>query len=335
MKVYIFIILISLQLFGLNSINVDCNFNSNWDYMVLHRIYRCEVENHLDITSPDSAAIKSITGYHWNWRSNDDVEGFDSRHKNINYFPQRLDKFFGNLKLIAIYYGRIKEIHQSDLKPFPKLVNFYLDNNDIETLEPGLFDFNPNLEGVSFLANKLIKIDSTIFDHLVKLQNIWFGENLCISTNVTDSIASARNVIKQAKQLCSSEAPGPDSKDCVDSCDFQNRITESVAVGFKTIITNVDNLQASFEEQKSSKSENWQTILKDWSEDLDERLESYENKTKTQLDKFEKEFEASQNKILTTVDEKISAIESRLVGRIEQILDEKLKKIYDALNLTN
>ena len=222
--------------------------------MILRKIYRCEVENNLDITSPDSAAITSVTGYHSNWRSNDDVVGFDSRHKSMAYFPQRLDKFFGNLKLIAIYHGRIKEIHQSDLKPFSKLVNLYLDNNDIETIEAGLFDFNPNLEGVSFLGNNLTEINTTVFDHLSKLQNIWLSQNLCISLDATDSLAGAKNVIKQAKSLCSEKSLKQDNKGCFDRCDFQHGIFESLAVGFKSIQTSVDDLHASFEEQKASES---------------------------------------------------------------------------------
>ncbi|XP_070491717.1 uncharacterized protein [Chironomus tepperi] len=318
MKLYIFIILMSIQLFGqLYSFNIDCDFNSNWDYMIVHKIYRCELENNLDITSPDSAAITSVTGYHYNWKSNDDVVGFDSRHKTMNYFPQGLDKYFGNLKSIVIYYGRIKEIHQSDLKPFPNLVNFYLDNNDIEIVEAGLFDYNPNLQGVSFLENKVTKIDASVFDNLHQLQNIWLGKNLCINLDSTDSAAGAKNVIKQAKALCSDEPPEKDSKSCIDRCAFQYSVTDSLTSGFKNIKTSVDDLHASFGEHKASESGKCQINFNDKIENLEERID------------------AGQSSILSSVDEKINAVESRLVVKIEEILEEKLKKVFDALNATH
>jgi len=241
--------------------------------MILGGIYRCEVENNLDITSADSATITSVTGNHSTLRTNDDVVGFDSRHKNIDYFPQGLEKFFGNLKSIVIYYGHIKEIHQSDLKPYPKLVNLYLENNDIETIEAGLFDFNPKLEGVSFWENKITKIDPNVFDHLSKLQNIWLGGNVCINLDSEGSVDGAKNVTEQGKILCSEKAPELDTKQCIDRCEFQQDITELLAFGFRSVTASVD--------------------------------------------------------------EKINAVETRLVEKMEEILDKKLKKIFNTLNIVD
>lgn len=328
--------MIILQLFGqLNSVNIDCDFNSNWDYMILHNIYRCELQNNLYITSPLSAQITSVTGTHYDWKSSNDVVGFDSREKSMEYFPRGLDNFFKNLKSIVIYYGRIKEIHQSDLAPFYKLVNLYLDNNDIQILEAGLFDSNPNLQGVSFLGNRITIIDTTIFDNLPKLENIWLSENLCINMDATNSYSGVRNVIKQAKTLCSGNPSEPDTKSCADRCDFQNGITESLTAGMKSMKTSVDDLHASFEEQKASESGKCQINFNEKIENLESRFESFENKTGQQLDKIEKEFEASQNNILSSVDEKLKEIEGRLADKIEEILEKKLKKNLEALNIAN
>lgn len=41
--------------------------------------------------------------------------------------------------MIDINYGPLKEIHQSDLKPFPELRCIELYHNEIEILEEGLF----------------------------------------------------------------------------------------------------------------------------------------------------------------------------------------------------
>ncbi|XP_070491638.1 leucine-rich repeat-containing protein 15-like [Chironomus tepperi] len=189
--------------------NLKCQLN--FDYKIESLANRlvekmekiCELENNLNITSPDSAAITSVTGKHNDERTNDDVVGFDSRHKCMNHFPQGLDKYFKMLLSIVIYYGGIKEIHQSDLKPFPYLVNLYLENNEIEYLEAGLFDFNPHLQGVSFLDNKITNMDGSVFDNLYTLKNIWLDNNMCINLNSTGTLEEAKKVIDQAKTLCS------------------------------------------------------------------------------------------------------------------------------------
>ena len=85
------------------------------------------------------------------------------------------EKFFENLELIFIDFAGMKEIHQTDLKPFPKLIYLSLEYNSIEVLESGVFDANPNLEILSFVTNDLVHIESNVFDNLPKLRCFWFG----------------------------------------------------------------------------------------------------------------------------------------------------------------
>ena len=112
---------------------------------VVGNIYYCFVDNNPNILTQESAQIREIRGSHGSSKTNDDVLGFYAVSKTIQYFPQGLEKFFKNLKVIFIGSCQLKEIHQADLKPFANLVIFYLNGNPIEVIEEGFFDFNPNL----------------------------------------------------------------------------------------------------------------------------------------------------------------------------------------------
>jgi len=165
-------------------------------------IYRCYVNNNPKIITKESAEINLIIGTHENSKSNDDVIGFDAREKTINFFPKGLDKFFKNLKLIYINTCQLKEIYQSDLKVFPNLVYFGLFDNDIEVIEEGLFDFNPNLEAVGFSEAKIIYIDPNVFDHLTKLSDFWFYSVPCIDQYISNSKEMVQEAIKIVKSKC-------------------------------------------------------------------------------------------------------------------------------------
>jgi hypothetical protein len=158
------------------------------------------VINYVDIIkSPDEAHIESISECP---NGNSNVYGFDSRNKIMKYFPENLNVFYPNLKQIAIYNAKMKEISQKHLKFHVNLVNFYLDNNDITTLENGLFDYNPDLQGVSFTKNKLKVIGNKVFSTIPLLTNLWLDENFCISDVVKDNYRALKNLLNQINEEC-------------------------------------------------------------------------------------------------------------------------------------
>lgn len=182
-------------------LDINCNYYTT-KFNILGKIYHCEVTNVLNITSPVDATITSISENHELDKTNNDVIGFKVDRKGTEYFPQYLQKFFPNLKLIMIEYGRIKEIHQSDLKPFPELVSLDLWENDIEVLEAGLFEFNPNLAGFWIFHNKIFHVDYQIFDNLNKLIYIDMFMNVCIDKMGSYSKSAVQQVIDYTKMYC-------------------------------------------------------------------------------------------------------------------------------------
>lgn len=134
--------------------------------------------------------------------TNDEVIGFVAREKSIEIFPKDVAKFFGNIKLIHISYSHIKELHASDLEAFPNLVELDLHENKIRILEDGLFQYNPNMKFISFSNNKIVHIDSNVFDGLNNLIYLYLTANRCISRGAYKSSSQVMDVIADVKEFC-------------------------------------------------------------------------------------------------------------------------------------
>jgi len=193
----------SLALFGAaQSASFECKF-LNYDWGTIGIVYMCNVPNAVNITSLDAAQIDSISGTHLAGYNNDNVEAIDVyQQAQLNYFPRGLNNFFKNLKVINIFNSGLKEIHQSDLKDFPKLMNLFLPANNLEIIEENLFEFNPNLKWINLNSNKISHIDPTVFDNLTKLSRLYLGTNSCISMLAIDNSTVLQNVITTAQANC-------------------------------------------------------------------------------------------------------------------------------------
>jgi len=193
----------SLALFASSqSASFQCQYSSS-SWGSLGKIYECIVQNVVNITSLDAAQVDSISGQHLTGYNNDNVEAIDVYQKGqVHYFPRGLNKIFKNLKGISIGGTGLKEIHQSDLKDFPKLKNLFLYENDLEIIEENLFKFNPNLEFIDLSSNKISHIDPNVFDKLTKLKTLDLKSNTCINMSIEYNRTAIQRVIKKAKEQC-------------------------------------------------------------------------------------------------------------------------------------
>lgn len=157
----------------------------------------------LNITSPELVEIISASGNHKKDKTNADVVGIKSilSDKNIKFFPKGLEKIFKFLKVISIRFGRLNQIHQSDLKPFPLLEILDLHENDILVIEYDLFDFNPNLKEI-WISNKIKHVDVGAFDSLNNLVNLYLFNIKCIDTNATNNRSAVMKLIETAENSC-------------------------------------------------------------------------------------------------------------------------------------
>lgn len=120
----------------------------------------------------------------------------------INFFPQGLAEIFPNLKAIRLTGVQLKEIHQSDLKPFEQLKTLSLWDNDLEYLEKDLFLYNLNLVGISLEYNKISYIDPNVFDNLKSLIDLHLKNNICISEKAVNSTGVTK-IIQKIGYQCS------------------------------------------------------------------------------------------------------------------------------------
>jgi len=158
----------------------------------------------MNVNLPNSVNIENATGLHTYGMNNDKVDGFVTKtiNRNIKYFPQGIENIFQNLKLLYIEFGRLKEVHQADLKPFPKLISLSVEQNDIEILEEGLFDSNPNLKIIFLTANKIFHIHEDIFNNLFNLNFLFIERNPCIDMESERNSTAIREIQKYIKENC-------------------------------------------------------------------------------------------------------------------------------------
>jgi hypothetical protein len=177
----------------------------NWS--VVGQVYQCDLNSDPQITSP-GVTITSATGEHIDSSmTHASVKSFytDSTSRTLNFFPRGLNGVFPNLEAIFMRYGRLIEVHQSDLKPFTTLRYLRLDDNDIRTLEKDLFKFNTALEYIGVHNNKITSIHPTVFDHLTKLTILYVYGNECVGTarSVNGNREEVFALIEDVKRQCS------------------------------------------------------------------------------------------------------------------------------------
>lgn len=173
--------------------------------MILGEIYRCHVQNNLNIVSLGLPIITSATGQHTWGKTNSDLIGIMIYGKSTEYFPRGLEKVFTNLKSIDVCYGYLKEITQADLKLYKKLVNLDLDHNNIQVLEEGLFDYNPNLKLIWIGNIKISHINSNLFNNLYSLTSLKLYSNVCINMNAFENRDGVQSIIKNSQNNCQNQ----------------------------------------------------------------------------------------------------------------------------------
>jgi len=223
------------------STNIECEYSIAPGYYGLGEIQLCKVHNNPNILTQESAWIDSVNG---TLASNDDVIGFHAVDKIIKHFPKNLPRFFKDIKMFWIQSCQLQEIHQSDLKQFPNLVYIRLYKNSIETIEEGLFEFNPNLVAVGLHESNIFHIDAKVFDHLTKMDNLWLIYVPCINKDVVNSRERVELLIKNVKNQCvNSELLVLDEK-------IKNLENQSKNLNFGVFDANLENFENDFKNSK-------------------------------------------------------------------------------------
>jgi Leucine-rich repeat (LRR) protein len=184
----------------IDSVELNCQFKIG-SWWVLGEVYTCYADNQGDIiTDRFNREITTINGSHQGSNTHANVKGVSIYKSNVYYFPTGLQKIFENLEGIFITYSKLKEVRQEDLKEYKNLRYLNLGENQIEFLEPNLFENNLKLQGIFLPNNKIAHIDANVFDDFVdKVRYLFLSGNICELENSYNNIRKANQIIAKVQ----------------------------------------------------------------------------------------------------------------------------------------
>ncbi|XP_070505187.1 uncharacterized protein [Chironomus tepperi] len=337
--------LISLLNAPIESITIDCAYHSG-DFS--HSLkgpsnYWCRVAN-MNLISRQDLIVQNITGTHLSNKIDDNVRAFQV-YTGTNYYGLKgVERFFKNLLAVTYQSCQLKEIHKEDLKPFPKIIDLYLNGNDLEVIEEGLLDYNPELVFVYLINNKITQIHPNVFDKLNKITHLYISSNTCASKDATDA-AATKALIQQIRtdNLCQNvEFMNFDSKLKI----LENNLKPMNVTTFKE---QLDGLKTELKYSKYSKYSPFDDRLETlktatYAEycqhlnqtDLIDELPQNDNKPFRLEDMSHYDYKAkTMDENLNDFQNKIAALSSKVtsIAKIVEQLEDKLSKIFKSINL--
>lgn len=212
-----FLIIISISQSLQLTINCDYSkssaiTNGRLKFKLVNDPYAC-VLTKLNIKS--KLVVKNFTGKHVDGKTNDDVKalkiiggGIISSHGNASsdkvmsvceVIPDGIGTVYPNIEALTVWRSNLKSVSSIDLQQFGNLREIWLFTNELEYLESKLFQYNPNVEVVSFNANQIKFIGQNFFEFLPKLQKAYFHYNPCVDEEAVDGtkLIALKNGIKE------------------------------------------------------------------------------------------------------------------------------------------
>lgn len=191
------------------SFTANCVFESgSWVYA--GSVYYCQLIG-IKVETPDTW-ITGVDGTHYDGKSNNDVDAISIEYSpNCLFMPKGIEKFFSNVKALALTDSGLKAITADDLRPFPKLIDLQLYRNQLTTVGPGLLANNPKLINVYFHENRIRSISADLFDPIENLRHASFSENICINAEAStpeEFVALGKEVLEKCQNGFPSGYPG-------------------------------------------------------------------------------------------------------------------------------
>ena len=130
--------------------------------------------------------------------TNDQVTGFYTLNTRFHYLSKHAEKFFKNLRVLAVEDSRMIELRRDDLMPFPNIEYLFFSGNMIEVLEKDLLVGNPRVKGFAMERNHLRFIHSKVFDGVSRnLSFLMMDKAGCVSMRSQSNFATAIATINE------------------------------------------------------------------------------------------------------------------------------------------
>lgn len=179
MKAILILTTILSLIINISTMFIECEYK-------IHPTYGYGCEGMLNEVKSSSNFLKYIKGKHLEDMKQKDVKFFMANNSEIIEFPAGLAFRFKSLLTINLDLPNLKRICNEDLKPFEKLRNLILRNNQIEFISADLFQSNPDLSYIYFSSENMKSIQRGAFKPIKNLKALFvkFG---CEDEDATNS----------------------------------------------------------------------------------------------------------------------------------------------------
>lgn len=149
------------------------------------------------LSAGDDSVLVNVTGNHLSGRYNGDVNGLLVRSGNLERIPRDIVEFFPNLRGLQWHNGVSTTITADDLRPFDSLIEIYVFQTSLFSIESDLFRYTPMLQLIIFSNNRLEHVGHDLLIGLQYLNQAFFNTNPCIDL---DAVTPAE-IIELNRQL--------------------------------------------------------------------------------------------------------------------------------------
>lgn len=191
---------------------LPCTFQTR-EWPRIGNVYECmtksvDFQHQNDSVSKVAGGLPSGIGY-------DEINVIYMLDTVCHYMPSGINEVFKNIEGIQIANSGLRSIAQQNLQPFPKLKGLWINLNKIISLDSNLFDRSPLLKVVVFSDNRIRVIPYDIFDPIDDLAEANFLNNICISRNeigraqinrLLSEVTEKCQPVKQQTELCDDES---------------------------------------------------------------------------------------------------------------------------------
>jgi hypothetical protein len=149
-----------------------------------------------------SDTLEGVSHNHLPEKGNGDVIGLYINGQSIGVFPKNIANFFPNTNSISLYKINLKEISNTDLKPFSNLDLLHIQYNSLERTPSNLFQLTLKIKIVVFRGNQLRNVGSNFLSQLTQLSIVNFVENPCINVEVVNDAKQMVELLYKIAVFC-------------------------------------------------------------------------------------------------------------------------------------